>query len=119
MKVLVCGDRNWEDGAMIHAQLAKAKSNAQSPVTVIHGDARGADTLGGLAAQRLKLEVHAFPANWQRFGRGAGPIRNREMLDERPDLVLAFHDDLDNSKGTADMVRIARKAGIPVVVHHH
>ena len=49
-----------------------------------------------------------------RYGRGAGPRRNRQMLDENPDisLVLAFHEDLGRSKGTRDMVRRSEKKGI-------
>ena len=50
-------------------------------------------------------------------GKAAGPIRNREMLrDGGPEMVAAFHTDLSQSKGTLDMVRIARSAGVPVKV---
>jgi len=58
-----------------------------------------------------------FPAHWDEYGRAAGPIRNRQMLDKGwADAVVAFHLNLDESKGTADMVREARKRGLPVWV---
>jgi hypothetical protein len=60
--------------------------------------------------------VRAFPADWNRFGPAAGPIRNRLMLDENPDLVIAFHSDLSNSRGTADTVTEARSRKITAEV---
>jgi len=55
----------------------------------------------------------SFPADWKSYGKGAGPIRNQLMLDEgKPDLVLAFHNDISSSRGTADMIRRAKKHGI-------
>lgn len=79
---------------------------------LIHGDCRGADHLSELVALELGMVPKAYPADWETHGKKAGPIRNRQMLRENPDiaLVLAFHDDLRRSKGTADMVRAAIKA---------
>ena len=61
-----------------------------------------------------------MPADWDQFPRSAGPIRNREMLVEAKrlgvNLVVAFHNDIVHSKGTADMVTISRKAGIPIMI---
>lgn len=68
-------------------------------------------------AHQLGYETMDFPADWDKYGRSAGPIRNGEMLKQgKPDLVVAFHDDIENSKETKDMVRQAREAGIPVEV---
>ena len=88
---------------------------------IIHGAARGADTLGKFAAERIGLKVindgKGFPAEWKRYGKGAGPIRNQQMLDEgKPDVVLAFHENISESRGTKDMVARARGAGIKVVI---
>lgn len=95
---------------MIHDTLA-----AYAPRCVIEGEARGADTIGREAADVLMIPVLRYPANWAQFGKAAGPRRNQEMLDKgKPDLVCAFHDDLKNSKGTKDMIRRARQAGIEV-----
>jgi YspA, cpYpsA-related SLOG family len=122
MRVLVCGDRNWTDYDLIVRELNGLGASAPLGHTVIDGMARGADSLGNRAAMALwpRINHMRFPAQWDRYGRGAGPVRNQRMLDEgRPDLVLAFHDDLGHSKGTAHMVRIAKKAGVPVRVITH
>ena len=114
MKVLVCGDRNWTNREAIRAWLCKLQD--WDYTTVIEGEARGADTIAKEEAQRIGMRVLKYPAQWNTYGRAAGPIRNREMLDQCPDLVLAFHSDLSKSKGTADCVREARKRGIKVEV---
>lgn len=112
-RILVCGDRNWSDSQAIERELSKLPSDS----LIIHGACRGADELAAQIAVRLGLKVLAFPAEWHRYGRAAGPIRNRRMLGEgRPDWVLAFHRDLARSKGTANMIALARKAGIPFSV---
>ena len=98
MTVLVCGDRKWTSRETIEQRLRLLPSGTR----IIHGAARGADTIGGEIAKQLGFRVWAFPADWKRFGRSAGPIRNREMLAQRPDLVLAFHNCLSESKGTKD-----------------
>ena len=86
-------------------------------VTVIHGAARGADSIAGEVARQLHCEVLAFPADWDTHGKAAGMIRNRRMLDEgKPELVVAFTDDLSESRGTKDMVTRAKAAGVPVYV---
>ncbi len=54
-----------------------------------------------------------YPADWKRYGRAAGRIRNALMLEyEKPDLVIAFHEDLSTSRGTLDMLKRAKLAGI-------
>lgn len=84
---------------------------------IIDGMARGADSLGYACAVDLGCETERYPAEWEKHGKSAGPIRNHRMLQEgRPDLVLAFHSDLAKSKGTKHMVEIAMKAGVEVIV---
>lgn len=78
---------------------------------MIHGAARGADTLAAQWAQARGVPIEAYPANWARDGRIAGPIRNRHMLAcGRPDGVVAF----PGGRGTIDMVAIAEAAGLKV-----
>ncbi|WP_245576775.1 SLOG family protein [Kaistia adipata] len=78
---------------------------------VISGMATGADTLAAEWAERFGFPLRKFPADWKAHGRAAGPIRNQRMIDEgRPDLVIAF----PGGRGTADMVRRAKAAGIEV-----
>lgn len=116
MRVLICGGRNWKDKAMIVAEL-KALNRVE---VVIEGECRGADRLGKSAAIQLNIPVLPCPADWTKYGKSAGSIRNRQMLNEgKPDLVLAFHDNIDESKGTRNMMEIASNDGIEVRLFAH
>jgi len=112
MIVLICGDRFWSDRQAIRRRLAQLPKDT----IILHGAASGADTIAGEEATKLGLTVKQFPANWNKHGRAAGPIRNRQMLDHKPNLVIAFHNDLSKSKGTKDTVQEAIKRGIPTYV---
>lgn len=113
MRVLICGDRNWTDKQKIRSSLSLLPHTE----IVIEGEARGADSLGREVAEELGIQVLKFPAQWDKYGRAAGLIRNQQMLDEgKPNLVLAFHSHLNQSKGTADMMKRASKAGIKVIL---
>jgi hypothetical protein len=69
-------------------------------------------------ARELGLSFRCYRAEWSVYGLKAGPIRNQKMLDEgKPDLVMAFHNDLGNSRGTADMIRRAKRAGVRVELY--
>lgn len=115
MNVLVCGSRflTWTD----HAKAMQARlEQLPKPWTLIHGAASGADGIAAIIASSMGVPAIAFPADWA-FGKFAGPDRNQRMLNEgKPHLVLAFHYDIGLGKGTADMVRRARAAGVPVEV---
>lgn len=114
-KILVCGDRNYTNKSLIK-KCIENELNTDCKNIIIHGGCKGADKLSGIIAKELNLETKVFPADWDKYGTKAGPIRNKEMLDYDPDIILAFHDDLENSKGTKNMVTIARKKGVPVKV---
>ena len=116
LRVLVCGSRNWGDLAEIKSLLFPLFG--REDVLIIHGGAWGADKCAGTAAQHLGLEVKVYEADWDRHGRSAGPLRNSQMLEEgKPHVVLAFTEDIDASRGTADTVRKANKKGIPTFVY--
>ena len=118
MKVLVCGDRNWTHVDSIYDYL-KALSLACHITEVMHGCARGADQIAGEVAEGLGIDVAEYPAEWDKYGKRAGMLRNRVMLDMKPDLVVAFHNNLAQSRGTKDCVNEARKRGIKVVLVTH
>lgn len=111
-KVLICGDRNWKNYWCIYDVISKLDKNS----IIIHGNARGADIMAGTIASKLGFKVTAFAAEWKKYGKAAGPIRNKQMLDENPDLVIAFHDDIENSKGTKNCKEEAEKRGIEVIL---
>lgn len=116
MIVIVCGSRDWTDRALIREWLAKLPRGS----VVVHGAARGADTIAGEEAAALGFEVRAYPADWSN-GRGAGPARNQRMLDaEAPEAVLAFTWALrkvgNRPTGTGDMCIRAVEAGVRVTI---
>ena len=107
VRLLICGDRNWSDGNAIREVI-----KSFNPTIIIEGEAKGADTLARLSANAMGIETLKFPADWQKYGRAAGPIRNSQMLKEgNPDVVVGFHYKIDESKGTRDMLTRAKKAG--------
>lgn len=115
MRVLICGDREWTNWRLINDIVRECLRPRD---TIIEGCARGADRAAEDAGKRHNIPVKHFPANWNRDGKRAGPIRNALMLRiGQPDAVWAFHNDIENSKGTKHMVTIARKAGIPVEIY--
>lgn len=125
LRVLVCGDRAWNDPETIRKRLVLLPAGT----LIIHGDQGqvkrrrdgstywiGADTQADHVAKALGLKTDPHPADWNKYGLAAGPRRNREMLDLKPDLVIAFHRKIEYSKGTKDTVEEAKKRGIKVEV---
>lgn len=107
---IVCGGRRYSDKAHVFHVLSAL--HAVHPFTrITRGDAPGADTLAAQWAERFGIPVVEFPANWLEHGRAAGAQRNRRMLREKPDLVIAF----PGGNGTENMIRIAQKAGVLVL----
>ena len=126
MRVLVCGSRSWNDRIIIDAVLtgldveqARHFGPAYTTETVlIHGDANGADRIAKeWGHHHLPAGcVEDYPAEWDRYGKRAGFVRNQQMLDEgKPTVVIAFRSE-GESKGTDMMVDLAKKAGVPVYV---
>jgi len=132
MRLLVCGSRDWTDSKRIMRELGRLLGHDGSPGVVIHGAALGADKLAGTCALALGASGEPFPADWDRYGRSAGPRRNEQMLREgRPDRGLAFGrlyretnirtaegDDPRRpgwpTTGTGDMVKRLLRARLPV-----
>lgn len=113
--VVVSGDR--ESSCSYKKIIKRELSNLPQKSTVIHGACKGIDITAARIAEKLNLKVKAFPItrkDWTQLGFAAGPLRNRQMLDRNPDMVLAFHPDILHSKGTKDMMRQAYNRGIPV-----
>lgn len=111
MRVLVCGSRDWSRLAKIAARMNALPDGS----IVMHGGARGADRIAANYAEGLGLGVEEYRADWQRHGRKAGIVRNLDMLDAKPDLVIAFWD--GGSRGTRHTIEEAERRGIPVEVY--
>lgn len=113
MRLLICGDRNWTDYEAVKSAVGAMVAKYGKDIIVVEGEARGADTLGRKAAEHFGLVVEKYPADWERYGKGAGPIRNRQMLDTGIDWVMGFHKNIFASKGTRHMLRLAASRGVP------
>lgn len=110
MRVLVCGGRDYHDKARVFVVLDKLHAEVGID-RIIEGGAKGADTWAAQwGGSRGILET--YHADWENHGSFAGPMRNTRMLNEgRPDLVIAF----PGGRGTANMVKQARKSGVQVI----
>ena len=104
MKILVCGGRDY-DSEIALSKVLDRLNDSENITELIHGGARGADTLAGQWARDRDIPVTVFHADWKRHGKAAGVIRNQEMLvDGDPDIVLAF----PGGRGTEHMVKVAK-----------
>lgn len=102
---LVCGGRNYADEVMFHDVMARLTGMFGMPSKIVHGGATGADLMALRWAWHYAIESVSVPADWERHGRAAGPIRNEDMLMlHKPKRVIAF----PGGRGTADMVQRAK-----------
>lgn len=111
MKILITGSRTWNKPLVVKQVL----NRYNVPGTVlIHGGATGADTIGKIIARSFGWSIIEVPADWDIYGDDAGPIRNREMLDMQPDVVVGFL--RSHSHGTMDCLNEAERRGLPTVI---
>lgn len=118
MKVAFSGDRHYrpEYFGLVYCELQKLDP-LQDEIVV--GDCKtGVDHIVWLLAVHVFGwncdNLHVKHAEWERFGRGAGPIRNKEIIRERPDYLVGIHSNIAASKGTKDCLKQAQEAGIEV-----
>lgn len=115
MIVLCCGSRWWDNIRKIENAFDELEDEGHRIQLVIEGEADGADKQSRAVAEKRKIPVCGFFANWAFLGRAAGPIRNSNQIKFIvPDIVLAFHSNIEKSKGTKNMVEQAKKKGIKV-----
>jgi hypothetical protein len=112
MKLIVCGGRKYGNYFAVRHVLDTI--HAKRPITlIIEGGAMGADRLARSWAIEHRIPYvteEVTKADWDKYGRGAGPRRNGLMLKHKPDGVVAF----PGNDGTADMMKQARQAGVTV-----
>lgn len=121
MKIIIAGDRNFSDYETLKRVCSEAcdkieKARPYDGITIVSGTCRGADKLGEQFAHERKYGVVLFPADWNKFGRAAGPIRNRNMA-EYADMLIAFWH--GTKGGTSSMIGLAEKAGIFIKIHRY
>lgn len=112
MHVIVCGGRNFSDRDLVWSTLDELRITIpHDALIIVHGGARGADSLAREWCIERSVPFENVPADWRSHGKSAGPIRNQRMIDQfGPSLVVAF----PGGSGTADMVRKAHRHGIKI-----
>ena len=115
-RIIVAGGRDFTDYALLSETLdVILKRYTLREVQIVSGCCRGADALGERYAREHGIPVVRFPADWQAYGKAAGPIRNRKMAEyasEGEGILVAFWD--GKSRGTASMIRLAEKYGLQI-----
>lgn len=116
MKVLATGSRNWQTYQPIKDVILDLYCTYDGKISFSHGGCRGVDAIVDMVCDELNIYCVVYPAEWDKYGRKAGILRNKEMFDiEKPDLVIAFHEDLfGRSRGTLHMVQYAHENGCEV-----
>ena len=109
VRLCVCGGRDYFNRKKVGEVLDFVARNRD--FILISGAATGADTLALDWAKTNNVRYEKFPADWTQYGRAAGYIRNREMLNHGIDILIAFR----GGKGTKNMVDICKAAGVYVV----
>ena len=114
-RVVVAGCRYYTDYPAAKAFIEQAifDLREQHELIFLSGNCTGADKLGERFAAENGFAVEYYPAEWETFGKSAGPIRNRKMA-EAADYVICFWD--GKSRGTASMISYAKKLGKPVKI---
>jgi hypothetical protein len=117
-KVIVAGGRDFNDYEKLSKTLENFRNaiwngNHADEIEIVSGGARGADSLGERWAKENHVGVMLFPAEWDKHGKAAGPIRNEQMGDYA-DSLIAFWD--GKSRGTAHMIKYAKDNGLNVIV---
>jgi hypothetical protein len=112
-KVIIAGSRTFTDYDLLVESCDKLLTNKHPNVEIVNGGASGADRLGGRYAIQKGYKMKHFPADWERFGRSSGFIRNKEMA-EYADAAIVFWDGV--SKGSKHMIDLAQKQGLTTKV---
>lgn len=110
LKVVIAGCRDYSnyDEAKEYIDFCLKNIRSENKIVIISGCASGADALGERYALENGFEIEKFPAEWEKYGRSAGPIRNGKMA-ETADYVICFWD--GKSRGTRNMIESAKKHG--------
>lgn len=113
MKLIIAGGRHFDDAKyMLNCLIGEEeimKCAYVGTLQIVSGTAPGADTLGEAWGKAHGCDILRFPADWARYKRGAGPIRNAEMAKEADALAL-----FPGDRGTQSMFNEATKAGIKI-----
>lgn len=119
MKLAIVGSRNLDK--IEQTSMKSIRQYVQKHIgqitEIVSGGARGADTYAELVAQEFGIPVKVFQADWEQYGRSAGPIRNKQIVDYA-DKVVAFYYGNERSKGAFNSIQQAIAQNKPVEEHY-
>lgn len=114
-RVIIAGSRKFNDYGKLKENcdriLSAELEDEDCKVVIVSGHAKGADSIGEQYARERGLDIDAHPADWKKYGRAAGVMRNKEMA-ETADALIAFPQEGEGNRGTRNMVRLAREKGL-------
>jgi hypothetical protein len=114
MRVIIAGGRDFNDYEILERECNTILNRPiPNEITIVSGNAIGADKLGKKYALEKKYSLEIFPADWKAYGKAAGPIRNKEMANHA-DMLIAFWD--TKSKGTKNMIDQAKLNNLEIYV---
>lgn len=112
-RIVIAGCRDYENYEEAKGFIEACLKGIEEEIIILSGGAKGADALGERYALENGMRVERYPAEWEKYGRGAGPKRNQKMA-EACDMAICFWD--GKSRGTKSMIGLARKLGKKVVI---
>ena len=106
-RLVVAGSRDFNNYDMLCSALDEVigELKAEYNVTIVSGTANGADKLGEKYAEKHGLKIERHPANWGRYGRGAGPIRNAEMVKSSDGVIVFWNGESTGAKNIIDCAK--------------
>lgn len=117
-RILVCGGRHFSDYALLEKTInGVIAESGREDIEIVSGHCVGADRLGELYAEKHNASIKIFSAEWGKYGKRAGPMRNKQMIDYisgfENKIVIAFVS--ANTKGTRNTIALAKRANIRVI----
>ena len=121
IRIIIAGSRGFDDYRKMCQALDEAGIHllrTLDDIEIVSGHAKGADALGEKFAKAFNIPLKVFPADWNRFGKAAGPIRNEKMARyaSEADRGILFAFPIGKSRGTRNMIATARRYGIEVYI---
>lgn len=107
-RIAVTGGRNFMNFLIIRKAFQEINLNEND--TIVHGGCSGCDQLCAEVAKEFKAKTEEYPADWNKYGKAAGPIRNEKMLKSNIDMLLVFQ----GGKGTKNCVKKAEELQIKI-----
>ena len=116
MKTIIAGSRNFTDYKKL-SEVCDQFLQDQTDIEIVSGGYyKGADKLGIQYAKERGYKITQFPANWEKYGKAAGPKRNEQMANYA-DALIAFWN--RKSKGTKHMIELAKQANLKIEICHY